>query len=273
MTARAHPGRSPEPDGWSWLGPRRCYRGVSRVRTAWFWWRATRLRTWRSTVVVILLTGVLGAGSMAALARARRTESAYGRYLQSVNASDVFVNIPTPETSLISRVASVPGVRSSAAWVGIAANPVVHGRVDPAFQTDDLSGSVDGAFFRQDDMTIIAGRLPPLNSTNQVILTPGIAKLFGVGVGDRVTYRLYNPLITDSEVMVGSATFEVAAIGIFPRRWWTSSTRRPGPPFPPVPPPACARRCPTHGWTSASTGAAPGFRPPILTGPSGRQRR
>jgi ABC-type lipoprotein release transport system permease subunit len=186
------------------------------VRTAWFWWRATRLRTWRSTVVVILLTGVLGAVSMAALAGARRTESAYGRYLQSVNASDVMVNIPTPDTSLIQKVASVPGVTSSAAWVGIAANPVVHGRVDPAFQTNDLSGSVNGAFFRQDDMTIIAGRLPPLNSTDQVILTPGIARLFGVGVGDRVTYRLYNPLITDSEVMVGSATFEVAAIGIFP---------------------------------------------------------
>jgi hypothetical protein len=185
------------------------------VRTAWFWWRATRLRTWRSTVVVILLTGVLGAVSMAALAGARRTESAYGRYLQSVKASDVMVNIPTPETSLISKVASLPGVRSSSAWVGLVANPVVHGRVDPAFQTNGISGSVDGAFFRQDIMSVVAGRLPPLNSTNQIVLTPGMAKLFGAGVGDRVTYRLYNPL-AEGQVVVGSATFEVAAIGIFP---------------------------------------------------------
>jgi hypothetical protein len=188
---------------------------LAPVSTAWYWWRATRFRTWRSTLVVVLLTAVLGAVSMASLAGARRTESAYGRYLQSVNASDVMVNIPSTDTSLIAKVASSPGVRSSSAWVGIDGNPVVHGRVDDSFLTNDLSGSLNGAFFRQDVMSLVAGRLPSLESTDQIVLSPQIAKLFGVTVGGRVTYQLYNPL-ADTQEVTGSATFKVAAIATFP---------------------------------------------------------
>src|ERR1700733_12006553 len=105
------------------------------MTVALYWWRATWRTTWRPALVVILLTGVLGAVSMAALAGARRTESAYGRYLQAVRASDVMVNIPSGDTSLISRVERLPGVRSSAAWVGLDGNPIVGGRVDDSFST------------------------------------------------------------------------------------------------------------------------------------------
>ena len=65
---------------------------------------------------------------MAALAGARRTESAYGRYLQSIHASDVMVNIPSTNTALIATVEHLPGARSSTAFAGLDANPVVRGR-------------------------------------------------------------------------------------------------------------------------------------------------
>ena len=51
---------------------------------------------WRSTFLVVVLCGLLGAVALAALAGARRTESAYSRYLASMHASDVMVNIPVP---------------------------------------------------------------------------------------------------------------------------------------------------------------------------------
>ena len=91
--------------------------------------------------VVIVLCGVVGVVALAALAGARRTESAYGRYLQSVNASDALVNMPVPNLAIIPRVGALPGMRSSAALLGLNAYPVVRGRADDSFTTDDPSGA------------------------------------------------------------------------------------------------------------------------------------
>jgi hypothetical protein len=52
------------------------------MSVAVYWWRATRRRSWRSALTVALIGGLLGAVAFGALAGARRTASAYGRYLQ-----------------------------------------------------------------------------------------------------------------------------------------------------------------------------------------------
>ena len=70
------------------------------MKVAWYCRGATWGRSWRSVVLVAVLCGVLGAVSLAALAGARRTESAYGRYLTAMNSSDVQVNVPSPTLSL-----------------------------------------------------------------------------------------------------------------------------------------------------------------------------
>jgi putative ABC transport system permease protein len=176
-----------------------------------YWWRSIRRRTWRRTLVVILLCGILGAVALGALAGARRTESAYGRYLRSINSSDVLVNIPVPGTSVIAKVSALPGVRSSAAWLGLNANPVVHGRVDDAFLTDSLSGTYHGAFFTQDTMTVLHGRLPRLDATDEIALTPGLAGLFGVGLGGTVTYQFLNGA-DQFPVSTGYSSYRVVGI-------------------------------------------------------------
>ena len=190
------------------------------MTVALYWWRATWRTAWRPALVVVLLTGVLGAVSLAALAGARRTESAYGRYLTTVRASDVMVNIPSPDTALIAKVEQLPGVRSGAAWAGLDANPVVRGRVDDSFLTDAVSSGVDGAFYRQDTLTVLSGRLPRPASTNEIALTPGIARLFGVGVGGTVHYQLYDA--RNREGARSAATFRVTARG-----GGTTGARRP----------------------------------------------
>jgi len=71
--------------------------------------------------------------------------------------------------------------------------PIFHGHIDDAYFTNGLDGSfgsqrAGGEFFRQDRMTVLAGRLPPLGSTSEIVLTPGIARKFGATVGGKVSY-------------------------------------------------------------------------------------
>ena len=112
------------------------------MAAAFYWWRATRGRSWRTAVTVALIGGLLGTVALGALAGARRTASAYGRYLRSIKSSDVYVNIPGPFLAAIPKIAALPGVRGSAAWLGLAANPVIGGRVDDSFLDNNLVGSL-----------------------------------------------------------------------------------------------------------------------------------
>jgi len=127
------------------------------VVAAFYWWRATRQRSWRAVVAVALIGGLLGAAAMAALAGARRTDSAYGRYLQAAKASDVMIDIPGPLLSVVRQVEGLQGKLSAAAWLGLNAEPVIDGKIDPSFQTDAIAASLGGEYFRQDKMTVLAG--------------------------------------------------------------------------------------------------------------------
>ena len=182
---------------------------------ALYWWRGVWRLNWRPSFAVVLVCGILGAVALGALAGAQRTETAYGRYLKSINASDVTVNIPLPNTSVIAKVGALPGIRSSAAWLGLSANPVVHGHVNDAFTTDGFAGSLNGEYFTQDTMTVLQGRLPRLDAPDEIALTPGVARLFGVGVGGRVTYQFENanPVVP---VVTGYATYRVVGIAAPP---------------------------------------------------------
>ena len=90
---------------------------------------------------------------------------------------------------------------------------MVPGRIRDSFLTNSLTGSFDGAYFTRDRMTVLAGRLPRLDATREIALSPGIARLFGVGVGGRVTYQFYrqNP-VTYQSTPGQRLTFRVTGI-------------------------------------------------------------
>jgi FtsX-like permease family len=183
------------------------------------YWRSVLGRAWRPALVLSLLGGLLGGIALGALAGARTTASAYDRYLRASNASDVLVDIPgtLPGVSyarIIALIAGQPGVVSHAAFMGLNAFPVVHGHIDDSFLTDDVHGSVDGDFFRQDRIVTSAGQLPRLDSTTAIVLDPDLARLFGVGVGGRVTYAfVYYP---EGKPVYQFRSYTVAAIGESP---------------------------------------------------------
>jgi FtsX-like permease family len=185
---------------------------------AWYACRATWRQMWRITVVVAIIGGLLGSVALGALAAARRTDSAYGRYLRSVNASDVMVDVPGPFLSVIRTIERAPGAVSSVAWIGVDANPVIRGRVDDSFLTNALTGSLDGEFYRQDKVTVLAGKMPPPTAADDIVLTQSMADAFrsqGVQfrVGDRMTWQFYRELPTSLRpIQAGRTTFRIAAI-------------------------------------------------------------
>ena len=163
-----------------------------------------------------------GAVALGALAGARRTDTAYGRYLASINASTVMIDVPGPLLPVIKHIEQLPGASSSAAWLGLNATPIIDGKPDDSFQVGSIAGSLDGEYFRQDKVTVLDGHLPPAGATDEVVLTPGLARDFGVGVGGHVTWDFSrgifkNGLPTDAPpVDAGLQSFVVAAIGAAP---------------------------------------------------------
>ncbi len=141
------------------------------MSAAFYYWRGTRWRSRRQMVVVALICGLLGTVALGALACARRTDTAYGRYLHAINSSDVLGARPGPAGHPAGR--ALARVASAAAIVGLNANPVVNGKVNDAWLTNGLSGSLDGEGFRQDRMTVLEGRLPRPGATDEVALTQG----------------------------------------------------------------------------------------------------
>jgi hypothetical protein len=118
-----------------------------------------------------------------------------------------------PLTRPIKLIAAQPGITASDAYIGLDANPVVAGRIRDSFLTNSLTGSFDGAYFTRDRMTVLAGRLPRLAATREIALSPGIARLFGVGVGGLVTYQFYRLNPVDYQSTPGPRlTFRVTGI-------------------------------------------------------------
>lgn len=197
------------------------------MSAALYWWRATWRSSWRAAVTATLLTGLLGAVALGSLAAARRTDSAYGRYLGSINGSDAFVNVPgiipgLPLTQPITLISRLRGISASSAYLGLSAYPVVNGRVDDGFQDGGLTGSYEApgiaaGFLQQDRVSILAGKAPSVTSTHQIVLTPAVARLFRVGVGGRVTYEFYrlNP-VTYAPRPAGRRSYTVTAIADLP---------------------------------------------------------
>jgi FtsX-like permease family len=183
----------------------------TEMKAAFYWWRSTWRESLRSTLVLVALCGLLGALTLGALAGARRTETAYGRYLTSINASDVWVNIPSPDLTLIHRISTLPGVASSAAFVGLDADPIVHGHVDTDFTVDDVTGSYNGALFRQDKMTLLQGRLPGMDSSHEIALTPYLDHHYDEGIGSIVRFQLYNAR-DEYPVPTGRVAYRVVGI-------------------------------------------------------------
>jgi hypothetical protein len=202
-------------------------------------WRPALRGVWRQVLALALLAGLLGGVALGAVAGARRTAAAYQRYLAAINASDVFVNVPgqlpgMPATRPYELISALPGVGDPAAYIGLSGVPLVHGKPVNSFLVNSLNGSLDGEYFSQDRATVLAGRLPPQESTSTVVLTPAVAKALGTGVGGTVSYR-FQPVdaVQQPAGKPFTRSFRVAAIVEIPPALVDESDQEEGSTFPP----------------------------------------
>ena len=196
------------------------------LTVAWYRVRTTLAENWFGYVSIVLLVGLLGGLGMAAVAGARRTQSAYPTYLVRSHASDLDVNIylnhgndlarsySAKVTGEISHLHDVAQTGISLALFafpltarGIPSNapPLADGQVTPV-------GSLNGVFFDQDQPAVAQGRLPDPDRSDQFMVTVAAARSLGWHVGERFTIGTYSLAQINS---VGFGTSSERPVGVF----------------------------------------------------------
>ena len=132
---------------------------------------AHELRTrWRGWAVLVLLVGLAGGAVMTAAAGARRTSSAYPRFLRASHASDLLIApAGTGLDGYDLALARLRGVSRIAPVVGLNVQPVGPEALNLAAVTE---APLDGRFGRTLDMPrILTGRLPRPDRPGEVAVT------------------------------------------------------------------------------------------------------
>ena len=119
------------------------------MHLASFWFRTTFARRWSTYVGTILLIGIIGGLSLFAFAGARRTQSAYPRFLRAVDASTMTVDTGGYDPDLIDAIANLPQVERSGAYLAPLVGVIGKGKLDISQDFEALA-SLDGRFFGQD---------------------------------------------------------------------------------------------------------------------------
>lgn len=172
------------------------------LRIVWYRSGATFGRRRAGYLSVVLMIGLVGGISMGAVAGARRTESSFPTYLASTNPSDLdLITGPVP-VSTFARLSGVKRVED----VAFFQNAVLLARNGAPIRSAGSAmayavGSLDGLYFNQDRVTVVAGRMADPKRADQAVLTAEAAKLLGVHLGETVRVGVY----TDAQE--NSATF------------------------------------------------------------------
>ena len=94
----------------------------------WLRVRAGLRQDWRGPVVLALITGLMGAVVLVALAGARRTDTAVSRFLQYAGSTEGEVDA---DPATMDKIAALPSVAYSGRGAGMLAVPVTGGGRPP----------------------------------------------------------------------------------------------------------------------------------------------
>ncbi|MGD0054370.1 MAG: ABC transporter permease [Acidimicrobiales bacterium] len=195
---------------------------------AWYRFRAT-LRVRRAGyLAVVLLVALVGGVAMGALAGARRTESAFPRYLASTHATafqaDIWnlgESLNGPATTSIARrlghLAGVVRVTSAPSLLMVPVNK--DGQAPPSdaaiYGSEvNIVGSVAGMYFRSDRVSVISGRLADPRSTREMDATAAAASILGWHVGETIRFADITPAEAESGTFVPSAADAKSVVSV-----------------------------------------------------------
>lgn len=150
--------------------------------------RAEARRRRLAWLAVVALIGVVGGLAMGAFAGARRTATAFDRFVGASDAGDVMVNPNLGSFSAldVDDVASLPGVRQIGVIEGGGAIIVTpDGDYDTATQVFVQRGP--GALIDFERPRVVEGRMFDPSDPTEVVLTDDVAERLDVDVGGAVT--------------------------------------------------------------------------------------
>ena len=139
-------------------------------------------RHWRGAVVVMLLVGLVGAVTLAALAGARRSRTALRRFNAVSRSSNIEVQLGSYTPAQLAMLRATPGVEG----VGVV-DLLFLGPAGPALQHQLIAAPVDGALGTEVDRPrLVTGRLANPNTLDEINIGEGLAALTHLGVGDTI---------------------------------------------------------------------------------------
>lgn len=164
---------------------------IGGVTCLWTWWR-TAIRARRgSTLVLIAFTGLAFGAALAALAGARRTDTAVGRLLDATNANDA---VFSGEERFFSSIERLPQVASSHERVFLPVAPTEpatpNGRA-PMWRRWRLSepGTPHGVPWA----LVVDGRFADPSRADQVVVNESTASHLGLHVGSQMSFASFGP--------------------------------------------------------------------------------
>jgi hypothetical protein len=162
---------------------------MNTVVQTWRFWLA---RYWRSYIAASITIGLCFGLAFFALAGARRTQSAYPRFLDHVRTSTL--SISTEENyveATNAEIAAIPGVARSRTYVSFNINVLVNDKPDPS-QAFETIGTFDGRYFDQDRFTATDGRTADPQRDDEVVVNEFGADRLGYKVGQTLELGIYS---------------------------------------------------------------------------------
>jgi hypothetical protein len=175
---------------------------------------------WRSWLVLALLIGLAGGAAVAAAAGARRTETAYPRFVQAQNGYDLitggFSGKIDPERAL-AKMEALPEV-GQWARIDMAASAAIlpSGRVAPAPELVAVTDLMGRAGFRLNRFKVISGRMANLRAPGEAMIDFPTADREDLRVGSIVKFIVGSPDASRPRLAAVRIVGIVASPGQFP---------------------------------------------------------
>lgn len=192
-----------------------------------YWVRAELRQRWTTWTAIAVIVGVGGGLVIGVIAGARRTHTAYPRFLAAANAPDLVVDpdFEADSSDFLADLASVDGVDRKTDARAMTIGRVVDGVVD-AGTLGSAIASVDGdRYYTHDRVKVLDGRLPAPDRADEILVNDVVAAR-GVAVGDVLDFRAFTTEQFFGAFEGGAAEIpaeagvplrlEVTGIGVFP---------------------------------------------------------
>jgi hypothetical protein len=187
------------------------------MAAVWLCVRAGLRRDWRGLAVLTLITALMGAVALTALAGARRTDTAVARFLQYAGP---FQGQVAAEPAAMAKIAALPSVAYTETGALMLAGPVsVDGRAVPL---QDLTQVLTEALINRPPQVraiVVAGRWAVPSRAGEVVLNESAAQALHAHVGSVMTLRGHRPdqlqqVLNGTAVAPGVAAGTVRVTGI-----------------------------------------------------------